>query len=65
MQTAGSLVHSAVVSQGAAVGTNEAWAFNVLQHVLGAGPQIKRGSNTTNKLIQGVAKVTSDPFDVS
>lgn len=60
-----SLVHSAVVSQSAAAGTSEALAFSVLQHVLGAGPHVKRGSNATNKLVQGVAKATADPFDVS
>lgn len=60
-----SLVHSAMVSQSAAAGTSEALAFSVLQHVLGAGPYVKRGSCTTNKLVQGVAKATADPFDVS
>lgn len=60
-----SLVHSAVVSQSAAAGTADALAFGVLQHVLGAGPHVKRGANTTNKLVQGVAKATADPFDVS
>ncbi|XP_040885470.1 cytochrome b-c1 complex subunit 2, mitochondrial isoform X2 [Toxotes jaculatrix] len=60
-----SLVHSAVVSQSAAAGTNEALAFSVLQHLLGAGPHVKRGSNASNKLVQGVAKATADPFDVS
>ncbi|XP_071761207.1 cytochrome b-c1 complex subunit 2, mitochondrial isoform X1 [Centroberyx gerrardi] len=59
------LVHSAVVSQAAAAGTGEALAFSVLQHVLGAGPHIKRGSNSTSKLVQGVAMATSDPFDAS
>ncbi|XP_035469859.1 cytochrome b-c1 complex subunit 2, mitochondrial isoform X1 [Scophthalmus maximus] len=60
-----SLVHSAVVSQSAAAGTSEALAFSVLQQVLGAGPHVKRGSNTSSQLIQGVAKATTDPFDVS
>lgn len=64
-QTNSGLVHSAVVSEGAAITSDEAWAFSVLQNVLGAGPQVKRGSNATSKLIQGVAKATSDPFDVS
>uniref|UniRef100_A0A8C7TJW6 Ubiquinol-cytochrome c reductase core protein 2b n=1 Tax=Oncorhynchus mykiss TaxID=8022 RepID=A0A8C7TJW6_ONCMY len=65
VQNGSSLVHSAVVSEGAAVGTDEVMAFSVLQHVLGAGPHIKRGSNSTSKLIQGVAKATADPFDAS
>ncbi|TNN04061.1 hypothetical protein fugu_001090 [Takifugu bimaculatus] len=59
------LVHSAVVSQSAAAGTSEALAFGVLQHVLGAGPHVKRGSDTSNKLVQAVVKATADPFDVS
>ncbi|KAF7663012.1 hypothetical protein LDENG_00219250 [Lucifuga dentata] len=60
-----SLVHSAVVSEAAAAGTSEALAFSVLQHVLGGGPHVKRGSNSTSKLVQGVAKATADPFDVA
>jgi len=64
-QSSNSLVHSVVVSQSAIVGSPEALAFSVLQHILGAGPHIKRGSNTTSKLIQAVSKATSDPFDVS
>jgi len=59
------LAHAVVVSEGATQGSEEAWAFGVLQHVLGAGPQVKRGSNTTSKLIQEVAKATPEPFDVS
>ncbi|XP_062234454.1 cytochrome b-c1 complex subunit 2, mitochondrial isoform X1 [Platichthys flesus] len=65
MASLASLVHSAVVSQSAAGGTSEAVAFSVLQHLLGAGPHVKRGSNATSKLIQGVAKATADPFDVT
>ncbi|XP_070982021.1 cytochrome b-c1 complex subunit 2, mitochondrial-like isoform X2 [Oncorhynchus clarkii lewisi] len=65
VQNGSSLVHSVVVSEGAAVGTDEAMAFSVLQHVLGAGPHIKRGSSPTSKLFQGVAKATADPFDAS
>uniref|UniRef100_A0A8C6MFE0 Ubiquinol-cytochrome c reductase core protein 2b n=1 Tax=Nothobranchius furzeri TaxID=105023 RepID=A0A8C6MFE0_NOTFU len=61
----GSLVHSAVVSQSAAAGSSEALAFSVLQHLLGAGPHVKRGSSSSSKLVQGVAKATADPFDVS
>ena len=60
-----SLVHSAVVSQSAAAGSGEALAFSVLQHVLGAGLHVKRGSGASGKLAQGVAKATADPFDVS
>ncbi|XP_017273741.1 cytochrome b-c1 complex subunit 2, mitochondrial isoform X2 [Kryptolebias marmoratus] len=65
LQSSSSLVHSAVVSQSAAAGTGEALAFSVLQHLLGAGPHVKRGSRVSSKLVQGVAKATADPFDVS
>ncbi|KAF3704599.1 Cytochrome b-c1 complex subunit 2 [Channa argus] len=65
LPSSSSLVHSAVVSQSAAAGTNEAVAFGVLQHLLGAGPHVKRGSSASSKLVQGVAKATADPFDVS
>ncbi|XP_041670772.1 cytochrome b-c1 complex subunit 2, mitochondrial isoform X2 [Cheilinus undulatus] len=60
-----SLVHAAVVSPSAAAGSNEALAFSVLQHLLGAGPHVKRGSCASSKLVQGVSKATADPFDVS
>ncbi|NXL99659.1 QCR2 protein, partial [Tyrannus savana] len=64
-QNGDSLVHTAIVAEGAAVGSAEANAFSVLQHVLGAGPLVKRGSRVTSKLCQGVAKATSQPFDAS
>lgn len=64
-QNGDSLVHAAIVAEGAAVGSPEANAFNVLQHVLGSGPYIKRGSNSSSKLFQAVSKATSEPFDVS
>ncbi|CAI9537259.1 unnamed protein product [Staurois parvus] len=64
-QNGDGLVHAAIVAEGAAVGSPEANAFNVLQHVLGAGPYIKRGSNSSSKLSQAVSKATSEPFDVS
>ncbi|XP_062444463.1 cytochrome b-c1 complex subunit 2, mitochondrial [Rhea pennata] len=64
-QNGDSLVHAAIVAEGAAVGSAEANAFSVLQHVLGAGPLIKRGSNVTSKLSQGIAKATTQPFDAS
>ncbi|XP_047466009.1 cytochrome b-c1 complex subunit 2, mitochondrial isoform X2 [Mugil cephalus] len=58
------LVHSVVATHSAAAGTSEGLAFGVLQHLLGAGLNVKRGASTT-KLSQGVAKVTADPFEVS
>ncbi|NXU61930.1 QCR2 protein, partial [Horornis vulcanius] len=64
-QTGDSLVHAAIVAEGAVTGSREADAFSVLQHVLGAGPLVRRGSSVTSKLTQGVAKATSKPFDVS
>lgn len=65
LTSSSSFVHSVVVSEGAAAGSSEALSFGVLHHLLGAGPQVKRGSNTTSKLCQGVSKATADPFDVS
>lgn len=56
------LVHLLLTSESAASGTAAANAFSVLQHVLGAGPHVKRGSNITSKLGQGIAKATSQPF---
>ncbi|XP_029433150.1 cytochrome b-c1 complex subunit 2, mitochondrial [Rhinatrema bivittatum] len=64
-QTGDSLVHAVVVSEGAPAGSAEANAFSILQHILGAGPLIKRGNNVVSKLVQGVAKATLQPFDVS
>ncbi|KAG8558100.1 hypothetical protein GDO81_016862 [Engystomops pustulosus] len=64
-QNGNELVHAAVVVEGASLGSPEANAFSVLQHVLGAGPYVKRGSNTTSKLSQAVSKATNQPFDVS
>uniref|UniRef100_UPI00398E5E0F cytochrome b-c1 complex subunit 2, mitochondrial n=2 Tax=Pristiophorus japonicus TaxID=55135 RepID=UPI00398E5E0F len=59
------LVHAAVVGESAAAGSPEARVFSVLQHVLAAGPYIKRGSNVTSKLHQAIAKKNADLFDVS
>ncbi|KAL8175479.1 UNVERIFIED_CONTAM: Cytochrome b-c1 complex subunit 2, mitochondrial, partial [Gekko kuhli] len=64
-QNGDSLVHAAVVAEGAAIGSAEANAFGVLQHVLGAGPLVKRGNSVTSKLIQGTAKATTQPFHAS
>uniref|UniRef100_A0A8B9KCY0 Cytochrome b-c1 complex subunit 2, mitochondrial n=1 Tax=Astyanax mexicanus TaxID=7994 RepID=A0A8B9KCY0_ASTMX len=63
-QTGDSLVHAALVAEGAAVSSAEATAFGVLQHVLGVGPRVKRGSNTTSLLDQAISKVSTQPFDV-
>ncbi|XP_069503778.1 cytochrome b-c1 complex subunit 2, mitochondrial [Ambystoma mexicanum] len=60
-----SLVHAAVVAEGAATGSAEANAYSVLQHVLGAGPSIKRGSSFGSKLSQSISKTTNQPFDAS
>ncbi|KAM9425083.1 cytochrome b-c1 complex subunit 2, mitochondrial isoform 2-T2 [Pholidichthys leucotaenia] len=65
LPTSSSLVHAAVVSQSAAAGTSEALVFSVLQHLLGAGPHVKRGSGASSKLVQVVGKATADAFDVS
>uniref|UniRef100_A0A6J0U360 Cytochrome b-c1 complex subunit 2, mitochondrial n=1 Tax=Pogona vitticeps TaxID=103695 RepID=A0A6J0U360_9SAUR len=60
-----SLVHAAVVAEGAAIGSAEANAFRILQHLLGAGPLIKGGSNVTSKLSQAVAKASPHRFDIA
>lgn len=65
VQGTGGLVHAAVVSEGATAGSGEAVVFSVLQQVLGAGPHVKRGANTSSKLAQAVSKATAQPFDVS
>uniref|UniRef100_A0A8C9DQF7 Ubiquinol-cytochrome c reductase core protein 2 n=1 Tax=Prolemur simus TaxID=1328070 RepID=A0A8C9DQF7_PROSS len=64
-QSGDSLVHAALVAESAAIGSTEANAFSVLQHVLGAGPHVKRGGNATSLLYQAVAKGIHQPFDVS
>ncbi|ERE78480.1 cytochrome b-c1 complex subunit 2 [Cricetulus griseus] len=64
-QNGDNLVHAAIVAESAAIGDTGANAFSVLQHLLGAGPHIKRGNNTTSLLSQSVAKGSNQPFDVS
>ncbi|KAM6155212.1 cytochrome b-c1 complex subunit 2, mitochondrial [Rhynchocyon petersi] len=64
-QNGDSLVHAALVAESAALGSAEANAFSVLQHVLGAGPHVKRGSKATSALYQAIAKGIHQPFDVS
>ncbi|KAA0705196.1 Cytochrome b-c1 complex subunit 2, mitochondrial [Triplophysa tibetana] len=64
-QSGGALVHALVTCEGAVTGSAEANAFSILQRVLGAGPHVKRGSNITSKLSQGIAKATTQPFDAT
>ncbi|XP_037656861.1 cytochrome b-c1 complex subunit 2, mitochondrial-like [Choloepus didactylus] len=64
-QNRDSLVHAALVAESSAIGSTEANAFSVLHHILGAGPHVKRGSNSTSSLYQAVAKGIHQPFDVS
>ncbi|KAM9346370.1 ubiquinol-cytochrome c reductase core protein 2a [Symphorus nematophorus] len=59
------LVHALIASEGGVAGSAEANAFSVLQRILGAGPHVKRGSNITSKLSQGIAKATTQPFDAT
>ncbi|XP_070779093.1 ubiquinol-cytochrome c reductase core protein 2a [Enoplosus armatus] len=59
------LVHALIASEGGVTGSAEANAFSVLQRILGAGPHVKRGSNITSKLSQGIAKATAQPFDAT
>ncbi|XP_041726919.2 cytochrome b-c1 complex subunit 2, mitochondrial [Coregonus clupeaformis] len=65
VQNGAGLVHSLIASEGGVTGSAEANAFSVLQRVLGAGPHVKRGSNITSKLSQGIAKATTQPFDAT
>lgn len=65
VQNKNDLVHALIASEGAVTGSAEANAFSVLQRILGAGPHVKRGSSITSKLSQGIAKATTQPFDVS
>lgn len=65
VQTNDHLVHALIASEGGVTGSTEANAFSVLQRILGAGPHVKRGSNVTSKMSQGIAKATTQPFDVS
>ncbi|KAM6957385.1 ubiquinol-cytochrome c reductase core protein 2a [Aplochiton taeniatus] len=65
VQNHDSLVHALVAGEGGLTGTAEANAFSVLQRILGAGPHVKRGSNITSKLSQGIANATSQPFDAT
>ncbi|XP_036428196.1 cytochrome b-c1 complex subunit 2, mitochondrial isoform X2 [Colossoma macropomum] len=64
-QTGDSLVHAVVVAESAVASSAEAMAFSVLQHVLGAGPRVKRGSSSTSKLDQAISKAIAQPFDAS
>uniref|UniRef100_A0A671PBZ7 Cytochrome b-c1 complex subunit 2, mitochondrial-like n=1 Tax=Sinocyclocheilus anshuiensis TaxID=1608454 RepID=A0A671PBZ7_9TELE len=65
VQSGGGLVHALLACEGAASGSAEANAFSVLQRLLGVGPHVKRGSNITSKLSQGIAKATAQPFDAT
>ncbi|XP_056310277.1 cytochrome b-c1 complex subunit 2, mitochondrial [Danio aesculapii] len=65
VQGTGSLVHALLACEGAVTGSAEANAFSVLQRILGAGPHVKRGSNISSKLSQGIAKATAQPFDAT
>uniref|UniRef100_A0A8C5D4F9 Cytochrome b-c1 complex subunit 2, mitochondrial-like n=1 Tax=Gouania willdenowi TaxID=441366 RepID=A0A8C5D4F9_GOUWI len=65
LQNSDDLVHSLVVSEAAMTGSAEANAFSVLQRILGAGPHVKRGTSSTSKLSQGIAKATTQPFDAT
>ncbi|XP_035511245.1 cytochrome b-c1 complex subunit 2, mitochondrial [Morone saxatilis] len=65
VQNTDDLVHTLIASEGCVTGSAEANAFSVLQRILGAGPHVKRGSNITSKLSQGIAKATTQPFDAT
>ncbi|XP_042360332.1 cytochrome b-c1 complex subunit 2, mitochondrial [Plectropomus leopardus] len=65
VQNNDNLVHALITCEGGVTGSAEANAFSVLQRILGAGPHVKRGSNITSKLSQGIAKATTQPFDAT
>lgn len=65
VQSNDDLVHALIASEGGVTGSAEANVFSVLQRILGAGPHVKRGANITSKMSQGIAKATTQPFDVS
>ncbi|KAL6102900.1 uqcrc2 [Pungitius sinensis] len=65
VQNNNDLVHSLITTEGGVAGSAKANAFSVLQRILGAGPHVKRGSNVTSKLSQGIAKATTQPFDAT
>ncbi|XP_029293100.1 ubiquinol-cytochrome c reductase core protein 2a [Cottoperca gobio] len=65
MHNTDDLVHALITSEGGVTGSAEANAFSVLQRILGDGPHVKRGSNITSKLSQGIAKATTQPFDAT
>lgn len=65
VQNTDDLVHALIASEGGVMGSAEANAFSVLQRILGAGPHVKRGSNITSSLSQGIAKATAQPFDAT
>uniref|UniRef100_A0A8P4K4Y9 Ubiquinol-cytochrome c reductase core protein 2a n=1 Tax=Dicentrarchus labrax TaxID=13489 RepID=A0A8P4K4Y9_DICLA len=65
VQNTDDLVHALIASECGVMGSAEANAFSVLQRILGAGPHVKRGSNITSKLSQGIAKATTQPFDAT
>ncbi|KAK3717304.1 hypothetical protein QZH41_002309 [Actinostola sp. cb2023] len=60
------MVHAAVVTEGASLGSNDMLAFGLLQRVLGTTPFIKWGSNTaTSRLNKAASEVASGPFFAS
>ncbi len=65
-QCGGDFSLAAVAVEGCAAGSKDALTLGILQHLMGAGPYIKWGSNqATSRLSQGAGKATSLPFSVS
>ncbi|XP_072029462.1 cytochrome b-c1 complex subunit 2, mitochondrial-like [Amphiura filiformis] len=65
-QCGGDFSLAAVAVEGCASGSKDALALGILQHMMGAGPYIKWGSNqAASKLTQGAGKATSLPFSAS
>jgi len=59
------LVHVAVVTPGASLGSKDLIPLALLQKVMGGGPSMKYSSGVGSKLVQAIGKVASGPFAAS
>jgi len=60
------IVHAAVVTEGASLGSKDMLAFGILQRVLGTTPFVKWGSNTASSRVNKAAsEVAQGPFFAS
>ncbi|KAL5019081.1 hypothetical protein ScPMuIL_004803 [Solemya velum] len=63
--TNSNLSYAAIVTEGPSCADKDMLAASILQMVMGTGPLVKYGSNSSSKLGQAIAKATSQPFAVS